>query len=223
MTIPNYEQMLEDFYTRFLRDGDRCIDVGAHVGRHSIPMAHCVAPSGKVYAFEPLPGIFNQLKTRVEEMGLSSIISTRQCALSDAGGDADFVLVHEAPEYSGLRPRHYDMQVTTERIRVQTSRLDDLFETKARAIRYIKIDCEGGELGVLRGASDLLRRDRPVVSFECGDSSLEAYDYDSGEIYDFFAAHDYNIRSITQLPLDRAAFIVAASRQEYWDYLADPR
>ena len=223
MAIPNYEQMLEDFYTELLREGDRCIDVGAHVGRHSFPMARCVAPSGKVYAFEPLPMIFNQLKIEAESTHLDAMISAHQCALSDMRGETDFVLVHEAPEYSGLRPRHYDMLVTTETIRVQTARLDDLFEAKAHAIRYIKIDCEGGELKVLRGASNLLRRDRPVVSFECGDGSLESYDYDSGAIYDFFAAHDYGIWSITQLPLDRTAFIAAAARQEYWDYLAFPR
>lgn len=223
MTIPNYEQMLEDFYTRFLRDGDRCIDVGAHVGRHSIPMAHCVAPSGEVYAFEPLPIIFNQLETTIDDMALGSVISARQCALSDACGETDFVLVHEVPEYSGLRPRHYDMQVTTETIRVQTLRLDGLFKAETHGIRYIKIDCEGGELKVLRGAIELLRRDRPVISFECGDNSLESYDYDSGAIYDFFAEHGYSIRSITQLPLDRTAFIAAATWQEYWDYLAIPR
>lgn len=119
----------------------------------------CVASSGKVYVFEPLPTIFNQFKTTIDRCDLSLVISAHQYALSDVPGETDFVLVHEAPEYSGLRPHHYDKQVTTETIRVQMSRLDDLFVAKVQTIRYIKINCAGGELKVLRGASDLLRMD----------------------------------------------------------------
>lgn len=221
--MSDYEQMLEDFYSGLLREGDICVDVGAHVGRHTLPLACCVGPRGRVLAFEPIPAIAAQLREKIEaSASLSSFVELRQCALADTTGETDFVLVHEAPGYSGLRPRHYDSQVTTEIIRVDVRRLDDLIGGIS-PVRFIKIDCEGAELCVVRGAKDLLARDRPVVSFECGNASLESYDYDAGDIYDFWDGHGYDIQSIKRERLDRGAFVSASAKQDYWDYIALPR
>lgn len=220
--MSDYEQMLEEFYSDLLRSGDICIDVGAHVGRHTFPLARCVGLGGRVFAFEPIPTIAAQLRAKIEASpGLSSLVELHQCALADTIGETDFVLVHEAPGYSGLRPRHYDAPVTTEVIRVDVKRLDDLINGIS-PVRFIKIDCEGAELRVLRGATKLLARDRPIVSFECGNASLESYDYDAGDIFDFLDARGYEIQSIRKERLDRDAFIEASAKQDYWDYIAFP-
>jgi len=58
--------MLEAVYTAALRDGDVAIDIGAHVGRHTLPMARAVGVRGKVYAYEPLPSIYVNLMRAVE-------------------------------------------------------------------------------------------------------------------------------------------------------------
>lgn len=221
--MPDYEQMLEDFYSELLRPGDVCVDVGAHVGRHTLPLARRVGPQGRVFAFEPIPAIAAQLRATIEALpNHFSVVELQQCALADAEGETDFVLVHEAPGYSGLRPRHYDAPVTTEVIRVDVRRLDDL-ASGMPSVRFVKIDCEGAELRVLRGATSLLARDRPVVSFECGNASLESYDYDAGDIFDFWELHGYQIRSITGRYLNRSEFVEASAKQEYWDYVAFPR
>lgn len=221
--MSDYEQMLEDFYTGLLRDGDICVDVGAHAGRHTFPLARCVGPRGRVLAFEPIPAIAARLREEIEASeNLSSFVELRQCALADTTGEADFVLVHEAPGYSGLRPRHYDAPVTTEIIRVEVKLLDDLINGVS-PVRFIKIDCEGAELRVLRGATRLLARDRPVVSFECGDASLESYDYDASDIFDFLGASGYQIQSIRGERLDKTSFVEASAKQDYWDYIAFPR
>lgn len=217
---PDYEQMLETFYTELLRPGDTCIDVGAHTGRHTLPMAHCIKPGGHVFAFEPIPTIATHLQENLSASpDVGVLVKLRQCALSDSSGEADFTLVSTNPGYSGLLQRHYDREERTEIIRVPLHRLDDLM-SEIPTVRYIKIDCEGAELRVLRGASALLERDRPVVSFECGNASLEFYDYDAGDMFDFWTTRGYHVQSITQHHLDRAAFVDACARQEYWDYLA---
>lgn len=222
MTTPDYEMMLQSFYTSFLQSGDNCIDVGAHLGRHALPMAGCIAPLGCVFAFEPIPFIADEFRVKLAaSTNLAAVVQFQQCALSDDDGEADFTVVRDNPGYSGLLPRHYDGPVTTEIIRVQLRKLDDLARQMPK-IRYIKIDCEGGELRVLRGARSLLHRDRPVVSFECGDASLESYDYNAGDIFDFWASLQYTLQSITEKQLDREGFVSACARQEYWDYIATP-
>jgi len=227
--MPDFEQMLEDYYCEVLNRGDACIDVGAHVGRHTFPLARCVGPSGKVFAFEPIPAIAAQLRTALnagQDHGAVpkrlATVELHECALADTKGVADFVLVHEAPGYSGLLPRHYDGEVTTEIIRVDVQRLDDLV-AGFPPIKFIKVDCEGAELRVMRGARALLERDQPQISFECGDASLESYDYDAADIFDFLDNNGYEISSIYREQLDRKRFIMAAARQEYWDYIAKPK
>jgi FkbM family methyltransferase len=216
----DYEAMLERYYTTLLQPGNACIDVGAHTGRHTLPMAARVGPTGHVYAFEPVPTIAEVLRTKLAKLP-SGLVTFEQCALADTSGQADFVFVRDNPGYSGLRRRHYDTPVTTETIQVQVRRLDDLMTGMPR-ITYVKIDCEGGELRVLRGAAALLDRDRPTVSFECGNASLESYDYDAADIYDYWSDHHYQVQSITGLLLDRNGFVSACARQEYWDYIARP-
>lgn len=220
--VRDYEQMLEAFYTGLLSPGDTCIDVGAHTGRHTLPMARCINPGGRVFAFEPIPDIAADLREKLSASpDINGIVKLTQCALADIIGETDFTLVSSNPGYSGLLPRHYDREEQTQIIRVTLRRLDD-FVAEIPTVRYIKIDCEGAELRVLRGASVLLKRDRPIVSFECGDASLESYDYDAGDIFDFWSTQGYGVQSITRQALDRAQFVDANARQEYWDYIAFP-
>jgi FkbM family methyltransferase len=211
--------MLERAYSGFLQPGDVCVDVGAHRGRHTFPLSDLVGPTGKVLAFEPIPHVARALQESLT--GRAGNVELHQAALSDTTGRATFVLVHELPEYSGFRKRIYDAPVTTEEIEVSLSRLDE-FEGQLEGLRFIKIDCEGGELQVLRGAQRVLDSFRPIVSFESGDNSLVNYPYASADIYDFFHAAGYRLESITGTALDRGGFIEASARQEFWDYLALP-
>lgn len=219
--MSDYEAMLEEFYLGLLRPGDHCIDVGAHLGRHAFPMSRRVGSEGSVRAFEPLPRLAAELRSAIARDRALGNVHLTECALSESSGETEFVLVCEAPGYSGLRERRYDSEVTTERIRVKLHRLDD-FLPDLPVIRYVKIDCEGAELLVLRGAAALLQRDRPVISFECGDSSLLNYDYGSGDVFDYLAARGYRIQSITGETLGREQFVEANARRSYWDYLAMP-
>lgn len=221
--MPDYEQMLEDYYTELLKAGDVCIDVGAHVGRHTFPMARCVVPHGRVFAFEPLPEIAGQLRANVAATPeLAHLVEVNECALAEEAGETDFTFVQNNPGYSGLLPRHYDTPVVTHVIRVSVHRLDEMAERMPR-IRYIKIDCEGGELRVLRGARGLLERDRPIVSFESSDAGLGEYGYSAADIFDFWDVLGYDVQSITKQPMNRAGYITASAQQHFWDYIATPR
>ena len=180
--MSDYEAMLEQVYRGFLRAGDVCVDVGAHEGRHSIPMAQCCGPLGRILAFEPIPALAAGLARKIySDSGLGNI-RVEQCALSDEAGEVDFVLVREALGYSGLRERSYDHPVTTEKIRVKVRMLDEFWE-KLAGLKYIKIDCECGEYNVLRGAREVISANRPIISFECGDASLLNYPHESGDIF----------------------------------------
>src|ERR1043166_228001 len=167
-TYPIERQMLSGIYDastvrvleQFIRPGDICIDVGANVGALALVMASLVGGKGKVLAFEPGPELFAKLQQNVSlNKEIQQRVGICQCGLSDA----EATLCWE--EDAGNRGNAFLSKSQRGPI-VRVKRLDDIPEVRAATVRFIKIDVEGMELKVLRGAKDLLRRTRCLVYFE---------------------------------------------------------
>jgi FkbM family methyltransferase len=221
----DYESLVEAAYTAVLRAGDAAVDVGAHTGRHAIPMARLVGPTGHVFAFEPLPtcrDILAQNLASVAAGGASlASVDVRPDALSNRSGTAEFNFTRQFPEYSGLRERVYDHPVDIETLQVTLTRLDDLLSGFPR-IALVKIDAEGGEHDIVDGARELLRRDRPVVTFEFGDNALVNYETTALDMHRLLAEEGYSVMDILGDPLDEASFVESSAVQRVWDYVAVP-
>lgn len=221
--LPAYESMLEIFYTSFLKPGDIVIDVGAHNGRHSLPMADKVSPSGNIHCFEPLPIQFNNICSLVEDRGKGDIIFTYNCALGETNGKTTFTHVPDFPEYSGFKERQYhDDDIQRNVIPVDVKTLDS-FLMEFSSLRFIKIDTEGAELSVLRGGRQLIAKTRPIISFELGNSSLINYEYTAHDYFSFFSDLGYKIFTIFGLEVTEDQFVEFSAIQFFWDYIALPR
>jgi FkbM family methyltransferase len=153
-----------------------CIDVGAYAGDVLSEMVR-LAPRGRQLAYEPLPELARSLAARFPS------VDVRAAALSDSAGEADFVHVVSNPAYSGLREREYPGRERLERIRVRTERLDDSLPG-GFAPAFIKVDVEGAELQVFRGARETIARHRPTIFFEHGRGAADRYGTRSAQIYD---------------------------------------
>lgn len=222
--LPDNESMLERFYRGLLRSGDTCIDIGAHVGRHMYPMLDCVGTGGRILAFEPIPDLASALRSEVAARGLEGTITVHQLALADTSGTTTFVIAVDAPGYSGLRRRVYDTPTSTREIEVQLSTLDSIMaQASVDTADYLKIDAEGAEWSILRGARGTLVRSRPIVSFEFGEASYGVFGVDPDDVHRFFAELDYRVYDIRGRELDQPSFAASSRHQEVWDYIAIPR
>lgn len=176
-----YDRLTLKILRQEVRDGVNCIDVGCHRGEILEEMLR-LSPSGKHFAFEPIPSLFAELKRRYWAQ-----CTIFPCALSDKEGRTTFNFVRNAPAYSGINRRKYAVaEPDIEEIDVELRRLDDVIPEGTR-IGLIKIDVEGAELGVLRGAKELLNRDRPLVIFECGLGASEFYGTRPEDVFDFIS------------------------------------
>src|ERR1051325_6192499 len=170
MTVPiDFEAIIEEVYEAILRPGDVAIDIGAHAGRHSIPMAKCVGVSGKVFAVEPLPECRAELQIRLEREcpELFAVMQLIPAALWDRPGEAEFIIAEDWPAHSGLRPTPYPTPTPVRKVPVHLETLDDLCADWP-ALHFVKLDAEGAELHILKGGLACLERFRPVIAFEFG-------------------------------------------------------
>jgi len=192
-----------------------CVDVGANVGEVLEDMVRC-APRGRHVAFEPLPALAAALRERFPD------VDVREAALADEPGRSSFVHVLAKPGWSGLRARPFTEGEPAETIEVEVRRLDD--ELPADLVpRLVKVDVEGAELGVLRGAERTLREHRPVVVLEHGLGSADVFGTSPHDVFDLLAGHGYRLFGLSgDGPYDAARFEAVFHARERVNFLATP-
>jgi len=208
-------------YRIVLEKGDVALDVGANQGAHTAVMAEMVGSTGAIFAFEPIPMLFHGLQGRFKDR---PFITMLPLAISDTDGTATFFInTTDVSFCSGLRNQDEFSRGVSFGIEVDTRRIDSLEFLKPQVVRLIKFDVEGAELLALTGASETLRRARPVCVFEWGDAVATAYRATSGDMWRFWTEHGYTLCDVRGTPvMSEDAFIESSARQDIWNYVAVP-
>lgn len=100
--IPDYEKVLTNGYSRLIEPGNVVFDVGAHTGIHLDRFVELVGGQGRVFAFEPLPGLARLLTRRYGE---DPRVTVKALALSSRPGAATFRILENVLSQSGLKQR----------------------------------------------------------------------------------------------------------------------
>jgi FkbM family methyltransferase len=175
-----YPRLLRDFpesrwpgsavVKRLVSPGDTVVDAGANIGYVARLLAQWTGPSGRVHSIEPVPETFALLDHNMRALGLAQV-TTYGMALSSREGTATMRI----PEYEGGGRNYYESSVATgtsgppagtREVNVRMSTLDAVLREARGPVSFIKIDVEGHELDVVRGAKAILERDRPALYIE---------------------------------------------------------
>ena len=168
------------FLKKHLTKGETFIDVGAYVdGWYSLLAARVVGKTGKVYSFEPHPKYYARLVENIQLNNYSNVTSEK-LGLSNKSGKRTF---YEAESISSFYEKN-STQVTSQVVplTINITSLDAyIAKHKIAKIDLVKIDVEGAEMEVLRGAIKLLsRKDAPDLIIEVIDQylkNLKSYTY----------------------------------------------
>jgi hypothetical protein len=131
------------------------------------------------------------------------------------------------PSYSGLQKRNYDRADEQDTlITVQTERLDDVLPENFR-VDFIKIDVEGGELLVMKGATGIMKKYRPVIIFEHGLGASDIYGSTPEQVFDLLQECGLSVSLLDRFlqgksPLDRTAFSGQYHNRENYYFIAYP-
>lgn len=162
----SYERHELQFIKDTVKSGQTAIDLGANIGFFTVHLASLVDATGKVYAFEPLPRNAELVERSLAENAFDDRVVLKRAAVGAAPGKINLFyeiqsmnsggsfLVEDMPEL----PDGHDL------LPVDVVSLDQL--PMRRPIDFIKMDIEGAEPLAMRGAEEILARDRPIIMAE---------------------------------------------------------
>ncbi|MBD3264114.1 MAG: FkbM family methyltransferase [Candidatus Omnitrophica bacterium] len=133
-----------------IEPGGRVVDVGAHIGCYTLVLAGLVGSSGKVYSFEPAEDNFELLRKNIELNDYGNVIAVRKAVGNRTGQTR--LYMHS----KGVSHSIYSAEDKKRYAEVDILRLDEYFKDSTEGVDFVKIDAEGAEYDVLRGAENLL-------------------------------------------------------------------
>jgi FkbM family methyltransferase len=207
-----YEAAEVDFVRRLLRPGDVAIDAGAHIGFFTIQLAASVGATGHVYAFEPFDAAAELLERSIEENRFGARVTLRRAAIGSTSTTATLTFPVETLNSGGAYLLRDGTQALSGNLQkpIPAVALDDL--DLRRPVRFIKMDVEGAEPLVVRGATRLLAHDRPVILSELHPLQLERASGMTGqEFLDQMQSIGYRAQDLEGRPIERAPSDVLVS------------
>ncbi len=182
------------FLDRFLRPGMAVLDVGAHEGLYTLFAAKRMQPGGEVWALEPSAREFSRLQRNLQINRVTNVRAFQVAAGDENGAGELLVAADEHSGHNTLGAFAYSGVKEAARQSVNLRRLDDLCEALGIThLDLIKLDTEGAELRVLRGADSILRAFRPVVLFEILREALHHQGSSPEELMDHFHSLGYRL------------------------------
>jgi len=201
---PNEVEKAEQiFYIQYLQPGMVAFDVGANIGEVSLLFSRFVGSKGQVHSFECSPNTFKRLNEIVRISNRKNIKQNCMC-LSDEIGTAELHVFDD--EHAGWttmanRPlQQYGINIKPTSIeKVPTTTIDAYCEShNIQQIDLLKIDVEGAEYQVLKGASRMMLEHRiGCVIFEFGQTTFDMGN-DPGKLTQLIASKGYKIRNLVK-------------------------
>lgn len=181
-----YDHDEMDFLDRYLRPGDRVIDIGANIGTYVLFAARRIGPDGRITALEPEPRNATRLQENIDLNALGSLVEVHAVAVASETGEVEFTLDHDVSNAIVLTGAARGTRTV-----VPAVRLDEVVEAHER-LAVAKMDVEGAEAMAMRGAEALLaERLPPVWITEILENQLQKLGSSAAEVQKLFLRHGF--------------------------------
>lgn len=189
-----YERQTRAALRRLVKPGSLVLDIGANIGAHTLSLANFVGPAGRVLAFEPTDYAFRKLSRNLElNPELARRVTAHHCFLTAADAAPVPSGIYSAwplAREEGLHAKHLGREMQTEAANARS--VDSvLAELHGRTVQLVKLDVDGFECDVLRGARRMLSIMRPVFVMEIAPYVLVERGSSLDEFLSFFLPNGY--------------------------------
>lgn len=201
-----YEAPFAEAMVARVQPGWVCFDVGAHLGYYSLLLAKLTGPQGQVHAFEPLAYNFEFIHRHLERNRQTEVVRLHPFALAEADGTSELYASNTLAASSmaflkGVRtldaPWYRDQYAHFTSVTVEQRSIDQLVTSHSIPLPHlIKIDVEGAELAVLRGALETMCQAKPIVVAELHTAA------NSAECVSLLMKAGYQVRVLVDVKAD---------------------
>jgi len=191
-----YEPVFYGAFSGAVREGMTVFDLGAHIGILTLAAAKRVGPKGRVYAFEPSPETARILERHVALNGWQDRVEVVRAVASDFDGTVPFYVNGTSMAASLGRENVEVLSVdrpadSAVKLEVASVTLDRFCASRGITPHVFKIDVEGAELRVLRGARNLLLTRRSAILCEVHPQQMQHCGSSLGELQEFLDGIGY--------------------------------
>ena len=195
-----YEPAITAQMRRFVKPGMSVFDLGANLGWYTTLLADLVGESGEVHGFEPTPSTFNRLKSNIELNNLEDRVRINQLALGEFEENVSMSLE------DGLPDGHAAVTNDGSGYEVKQTTFDRyLVAERIGQVDFLKVDIEGSELGMFKGASKLFaQKSKPIMIVEMALDTTKSFGYTPKDLIEYLnsqAKYDYFCISETEADL----------------------
>ncbi len=172
------------------KKNSQIIDIGANIGQTSLYIAqHLRDYNCEIYAFEPFPSTFKKLTQNINDNEFKNIKLFNQ-AVGNSNSEINMV---EACETNSGSYRNFSSNDSSEKSKtlVKQIKLDQQIES-FNFVNFIKIDVEGYEFEVLKGAEEIIKKMKPLLFVELNDTNLKNQNSSAIEVLNFIKQLGYN-------------------------------
>ncbi len=201
-----YETENYQFLKTWLQPGMTVIDIGGHIGLFSVSCARIMEGQGTILCFEPTPGTFRVLQKTIRLNRYTQIITALQAAISDFSGTAEFYTDAEEGCNSNSLVKQEKISDHKYTYQVNVRTLDSVVNEMALKPALVKIDAEGAEYQVLKGALSTIHNYRPLIILGMHPQSIIQNGDTTEEIWDLLSNEGYIIYYESK-PIGRSEFV----------------
>jgi FkbM family methyltransferase len=184
-----------NFFKKFIPKGSMAIDIGAHIGDTTVPMALAAGKEGVTLGFDPNPHIFKILTENAALNRDKTNIIPLQYAITEAEGDFYYASSEASFSNGGISAQpskfhgNYSLNQKIKGVNLEKFLLANYPEWLTK-ISFIKIDAEGHDKAILRSIHGLIEKYKPVVVSECFTKNTPQ---EREELFDSIATKGYDL------------------------------
>ena len=205
---PDYESDTIAVWRKIVEPNCVVWDIGSNLGLYTILSGKQVGSSGEVHAFEPSPVAHRVATEHIRLNGLQGVCKVSQVAVSETdGGVLPFSIVDEG----GFDPTNRLGNSSGKTIEVPAITLDGLLARSKRGPDYVKMDIEGAEVFALRGSSELMTKQRPIILLAVHPMFLPEFSCDANEIASMIAERSYTsvqMNGVSMPPIEYSEYLL---------------
>lgn len=229
--LGEYEPAITNVIKKIVKPGDVCFDIGGNIGWFTTLLQTLVGEKGEVHSFEPVPPTFKVLEENVKSNINSKAVRLNNFALGERKDEMNLHIFDDLPDGHASMSNFGKSDFTAYKCKVETVN-SYLQENEIDNVKFVKVDIEGAELTMLKGATGFFKQEiPPIFEIEMALDTTKGFGYLPNDIiefiksqfdYEFFVINEKtnNLEKIEKFnPTDIGANVLCIPKEHYQNRL----